>query len=357
MTALPHGPHEPADQTTPPLQPAPPTRLTARCPEDVLALVPVLLGFYPADSVAMLTFGAAQPFHARVDLPSSPWTTGQLDEVVAGLLDPVRCHGVRRVVLVVYTDDPRLASRTARRLLRAFAREGVEVPEMLRADGSRWWPLVGRDRGAPDHGVPYDVSAHPFLVQSVLAGQVTHGARSDLSAGLVPDPRRAAAVARLVAEQDAGHGAGMGHDAEQDRSLLAEGEWVEGLVRVHAGAGTSPADHDVARLLRALRATVLRDAAWSVLTRPGAPDHVRFWTDVLRRAPDDLAAPPAALLGWAAWQSGDGALAWCAVEAAEAADPDYRLTGYLAAVLERAVPPSAWSPSMDWRLCVVDSRT
>ena len=345
MTALPHGPHEPTDRTPPT---HPPTRLTARCPEDVLALVPVLFGFYPADSVAMLTFGAAQPFHARVDLPSSPWTTGDLDEVVAGLLDPVRCHRVRRVVLVVYTDDPRLASRTARRLLRAFAREGVEVPEMLRADGSRWWPLVGRDRGVPDHGVPYDVVGAPLprAVRARRAGHPRRPLRPVRRAGGRPPARRGGRAA--------GRGAGR---QTTDRPLLAEGEWVEALVRGHAGAGTSPADHEVARLLRALRTTVLRDAAWSALTRPGAPDHVRFWTDVLRRTPDDLAAPPAALLGWAAWQSGDGALAWCAVEAAEAADPDYRLTGYLAAVLERAVPPSAWSSSVDWRLCVADSST
>ena len=44
--------------------------MTARCPEDLLAMVPVTLGFTPTDSVAMLTFGAVHPFHARVDLPS-----------------------------------------------------------------------------------------------------------------------------------------------------------------------------------------------------------------------------------------------------------------------------------------------
>ena len=32
-------------------------------------MVPVVLGFTPTDSLVMLTFGAASPFHARVDLP------------------------------------------------------------------------------------------------------------------------------------------------------------------------------------------------------------------------------------------------------------------------------------------------
>ena len=45
------------------------TTMTARTPEDVLAVVPVVLGFEPHDSLVMLTFGADPPFHARVDLP------------------------------------------------------------------------------------------------------------------------------------------------------------------------------------------------------------------------------------------------------------------------------------------------
>ena len=54
----------------------------ARSPEDVLAVVPVVLGFVPADSVVMLTFGASQPFHARVDLPPS---RAEIPEVVEAL--------------------------------------------------------------------------------------------------------------------------------------------------------------------------------------------------------------------------------------------------------------------------------
>ena len=50
-------------------QTSPTTTLTARTPEDVLAVVPVVLGFEPTESMVMLTFGSDPPFHARVDLP------------------------------------------------------------------------------------------------------------------------------------------------------------------------------------------------------------------------------------------------------------------------------------------------
>ena len=53
-----------ADQTSP-------TTLTARTPEDILAVVPVVLGFEPTESLVMLTFGSDPPFHARVDLPDA----------------------------------------------------------------------------------------------------------------------------------------------------------------------------------------------------------------------------------------------------------------------------------------------
>ena len=51
--------------TTPSTPPSvPPARpvLTFRTPEDVLAAVPVLLGFEPSDSVVMLTFGGRETF-------------------------------------------------------------------------------------------------------------------------------------------------------------------------------------------------------------------------------------------------------------------------------------------------------
>ena len=68
--------------------PAPPpapstTSLVARTPEDVLAVVPIVLGFVPEESVVMLTFGAERTFHARVDLPDHE---SEIPEMVSALL-------------------------------------------------------------------------------------------------------------------------------------------------------------------------------------------------------------------------------------------------------------------------------
>ena len=157
---------------------ATPATLTARTPDDVLAMVPVVLGFVPTESVAMLTFGAARPFHARVDLPRA---RDEIPEVVSSLLDPARGHGVRRALFVVYTGDARMAAATVRALSRAFERSRIDVVDALRADGERWYPAVGTRPGVPPWGVRYDVSAHPFLARAVVDGRVTYTSREELA--------------------------------------------------------------------------------------------------------------------------------------------------------------------------------
>ena len=309
------------------------TTLTARNPEDLLAVVPVVLGFVPHDSVVMLTFGAARPFHARVDLPTRP---AHVAEVVQALLEPARRHRVRRVVFLVYAAVAGAARAVARPLVRAFEAAGVDVIDVLRADGERWFTVLGRRPGVPACGVPYDVSAHPFAAEAIVDRRVTHRSRAELADSLRDDPDRVAAVAATLA-------AGTGRPTDGGRDgAAAELGWVRQLVTDHAATGTAPGDADLARLLVGLRDPLVRDAAWMVMTRAAAREHVTLWTDVVRRSPRELLAAPAALLGFAAWLSGQGALAWCAIDRCRESAPDYALAGMLAEMLVHAVPPAAW---------------
>jgi len=307
---------------------------TARTPGDVLALVPVVLGFTPRDSVAMLTFGAGHPFHARVDLPDD---ASELPELVQVLLEPARLHRVRRVFFVVYTDDAELAGRAAAELAHAFDGAGITVIEVLRADGERWWPAEGTRPGVPPSGVAYDLSSHPFSAQAVLDGRVLHASREELRATLVPDPAR---VGRVVA----GLAGATGDPTDVGPAADVVGE----VVSRHCRDGTTPTDAEVARLLRGLLDADVRDAACTGLSRATARSHVAFWTDVLRRSPEPLVPGPAAILALAAWQSGDGALAWCALDRCAEVDEDHPLAGLVVQVLERALPPDAWDGGGRW---------
>jgi hypothetical protein len=100
---------------------------------------------------------------------------------------------------------------------------------------------------------------------------------------------------------------------------------------------------ELARLLLGLLDAEGRDAAWAAMSRDVAERHVRLWTDAVQRAPDDLVAGPAAVLALAAWLSGHGALAWCAVDRCQAVDPGNTLASLVADLLNQAVAPSAWS--------------
>lgn len=301
--------------------------LTARTPEDLLAMVPLVLGFGPHSSLVMLTFGAPDAFHARVDLPATQRDVGT---VVRLLLDPVRRHRVPGVVFVVFGPDTPLVGALAHRLVTTFTARGVRVIEVLRAYEDHWFALVGRRWG---EGVPYDVSAHPFVAEAVLQGVVTHDSREALAATVRPDPVQVGLVGERLARR---------RPAVAPEARAAEAAWVVETVDAAVEQGRVLRAGQVARLLRALGDVELRDAAWLLMSRSNARGHVELWTRVVRSAPDGLVAAPAALLGFAAWLSGHGALAWCALDRCAADDAAYPMAAGIAELLSQAVPPRAW---------------
>ena len=304
------------------------TTLTARRPEDLLAAVPVVLGFHPADSLVMLTFDAARSFHARVDLPPPGEVEAELPDLVDALLRPCRAHEVGRVVLVSYSDDARLTSRVAAALRVGFGRAGIGVIDVVRAHEGHWWRVPVRP-GEPERApTPYDDEAHPFAAQSVFEGRVTHASRDDLRDTLGAAPDAVARVARLQVDAAAPGPADVG--------------WVADLVARCAATGEPPDDAEAARALLAVVRVDVRDAALYAVTRDSASGHLQVWADLLRRAPAAQVPDTAAVAGFCAWQAGHGALAWCALDRCFEIDPEHRLACCLAECLTRAVPPSAW---------------
>jgi hypothetical protein len=299
------------------------TTLTARSPEDLLAVVPVVLGFAPTDSVVMLTFGAERSFHARVDLPPPE---APVDDLVDCLRDPAVRHGVAQVVFVIYAGAERAAARAAQALVRGFCEAGIEVVDVVRADGRHWFGLLRGRRSCPPRGVPYDVSAHPFSAQAVLDGRVLLGSRAELVATLEPDPDRVRQVA-----------------AHLDGLPPTSPAWVRSTVTRIAREGGVPDPALAARLLAAVGSDLdARDAAWMGVPRAAAHRHVALWTDLLRVAPDRVAASAAGILALVAWLAGHGALAWCAVDRARRLEPAHSLAGLVADLLADAVPPTDW---------------
>lgn len=296
----------------------------ARSPEDVLATVPLVLGFEPEDSVVMLTFGAPRPFHARIDMPLA------LDDVPLvseSLVAPAVLHGVRGVLLVAYHRDAHLAGAVLRTLAADFLGSDIAVLACLRAQDDRWWP-VGDEHGAEElgPGAPYDATSHRFRTRAVVEGRVTLRDRAAVEASVAPAP---------------------GSPSEELVSRLrrpgrTSGEEVDRLLDELLGSGSLPDDHQLARLLAAVRQERHRDRVARRMGRDTAARHVALWSEVVRRAPQPWVADAAGVLALAAWVAGHGALAWCAVDRAFEVDPEHRLSTLVAGLLQAAVPPDEW---------------
>jgi hypothetical protein len=304
------------------------TVLTARGPEDLLAAVPVVLGFRPSDSVVMLTFGGRHCFGARVDLPEARAPAGVIDELVDTVLVPAVEHGADRVAFVVYTPDAVLAARVARRLLRPFRRAGIGVVDVLRADGGRWTSVPARSDRREEPLRPYDDRTHPFAAQAVFDGRVTHPSRDDLRAGLAVDPDlRRRTVTALLALPPPG--------PDEHAVVLALLERCVTDTRL-------PDDVEAARVLRVVTTVEVRDAALFAVTGDDAATRVDLWSSLLRRAAPAQVPDTAAVTAFCAWQAGHGALAWCALDRCFEVEPGHSLGLALAECLVRAVPPTAW---------------
>jgi hypothetical protein len=308
------------DSPTPPAQPT--TLLSARTPEDIAAFVPLALGFVPQHSVVMVSIGPAGGMHARVDLPQDP---DDVDDVVEALLRPARRHGVREVVVVVYDDDTTVADEAAWALHEELTAAGVVVREVLRVHDHHWYAVLPGAPLAAYQGVPFTLAEHRFTAQGVFDGRVTHASREALRATIAPDPVQVDSLAPLIAAARA-----------MPSGALAA------AVRRHLGDGTCFNPAELAQVARTVVSGARRDEAWAWLSRAEARRAVDLWSDAVRRLPTAHVAAPAAVLAFAAWLVGDGALAWCAVDRCREVEPEHSLAGLVAQLLESATSPDEW---------------
>jgi len=321
---------------------------TVHTATDLVALAPLVLGFEPTESVMIETFGGfAGPFHARVDLPATGDAQREVTEILVGA---ALRNGVTQVAVLVYGADASRARAQARRCERALRAARIEVLAVLHVTPERYFVVA---RGTDDReGTPYDVSTHPFTSQWVLEGRVVRSSREELAATLRrADPAEVRvvdeAVERLVRDLRAvpagGTAAATGADAR----------WLRGRVRRFLRTGEAPTAVEAARILVLCLDAELRDVLWSGITREDAARHVELWSDLVRRAPDDLLPEAAGVLALAAWLAGDGALAWCAIERAKEVGAETFLTRHVGEILTAAIPPTVWRPIPDDELPVL----
>lgn len=321
--------------------------LKLRAPSDLLAAIPYVVGYHPADSVVVLGVqGRRITFSARVDLPDIsgipvPDTVGYLLDVV----QRQRCSGV----FVVGFGAADRADDLLSALHRGFDQRAVKVQEVLRAHDGRYWSSLCRNIACcPPEGVPYDAVASPLAAEWTTAGLVARRDRSEYEGqldGVTGEAREAMGLATSVAYDGLLQLLSEVQDEDEaEAALLVAGSAACSTALALGRAGDPLDDDDVAWLSVLLLDNALRDLAWLRIMKAGdeLELHRALWMDVLRRCEPDLVAAPATLYGFAAWRCGDGGLARLAFERALEQDPGCGLARRLLNALRHGMPPSAF---------------
>lgn len=327
--------------------PGPDTVVKLSSPADIIATVPVTVGFHPTDSLVVMCLHGPRKrtgLTMRVDLPEPRFH----QEVASDIATRARCQEADTVIAVCYTDEADSSAEFPRRelvdlLLDELADRGIGWTEVLLVRDGRWYSYSCGFECCPREGTPITPpdSAEILALEarSALVGKAVLGSRAELEATV----RGPAAIRELAlnatyaiqgeilfTEVEVG-----GANAALRRTLdLARA----GFERFRSGHH-EVADGEAVRVVLGLGDHVARDAllTWGLDHDPH--ELVVYLSALARCAVAGHAAPVCTVLACIAYQMGNGALANVALERALGDEPDYRLAELVDAALRAQVPP------------------
>lgn len=309
--------------------------ITIDSPQSLLAAVPQLVAFHPADSMVVIGTGpGGMRVTLRYDLPTPA------EEVTLHLARVFGKQDITAAAAAGY-GPAALVDPVASAVRRGTARTGVWLAELIRADEGLYWNYLCSDpECCLPGGTPFTAEIPPGpdgRSRPVLSS------REDLAAMIAPAAGKDAdvmAAATRAAEKRASALAAAG-----GAMLTAAGVTAveEAIGRCRRGDRTRAGD-DAAWLTVLLRDLRVRDDAWCRMDPGYRKEHGLLWTDILRLARPGYIAAPASLLAVTAWQCGNGALANIALDRAQEDSPGYLLARLLREAVSERPPQDARPP-------------
>ncbi|MFI7523789.1 DUF4192 domain-containing protein [Micromonospora globbae] len=313
-----------------------PARLPVTSISDLLAAVPYLLGFHPADSLVTIGLtGHRITVAARTDLPAPATIPDWAPRAARQHLALLRNVDATTAILIGYgpatTVTPVIDAITPH-----LHAAGITIVDTLRVTDGRYHSYLCQDpRRCPPDGVPFDPHYSPTAVHAIVAGQTALPDRAALVASLAPtksvrmtEASRRAQERALAAQISGGR-----------KALIRAGRQAVDEAFARYAADAVLTDDEVAWLAVLLADIAVRDHAGQATGTE--PWQLALWTDITRRADPAYAAAPATLLALTAWRHGQGALAAVALDRALTADPHYRLAHLVDHALRHGIPPTA----------------
>jgi hypothetical protein len=338
----------PADDLLAASVPAAPVRVGLASPVSVLAIVPSLLGFHPSQSLVVL--GVSGPRNRvsltfRYDLPDPPDDEVATD-IAAHACEVLAREAIPSAIVIGYGPASPVA-QAAVPVVAALLHAGVDVLEVLRAEGGRCFTVNCQDPGCcPPGGIPFDPCSHPVAAALKEAGMDVLPDRSALARTLQPPPGTARATrqatGRALRRLDRLTATARGSGLDPAATLADAGRAaVRDAIRQYR-SGTPIEDRARLAFLAVVLADLrVRDDAWAQMDPRRSGPHTALWTDIVTGAAPEFVPAPASLLAFTAWQAGEGALANVAAERALAADPAYSMALLIGGAVQAGLPPSA----------------
>ncbi|GGQ83588.1 DUF4192 domain-containing protein [Couchioplanes azureus] len=287
-----------------------------RTPEDLLAAVPFLLGYHPADAIIALYAKDGD----RIPAVSSISVDAPTDVIVHHLRDALMRNGFRRMYLVGY------APVSARDKLNAIAHtlDATTVVDcrLLVTDG-RYYCLFDSCPCTPAEGTAFDSTTSTITTNLIVRGHVALPSKKHLTDLVKSDTQTQTRISTILAE--------LPPEAPDPVAVVSR-------CMTTAASGIRLTDEQAAQLAVALRTRSGRTAAWLA-----TDDHMwqrDLWLDMTRRIPDPYVTTPANLAAWAAWRHGDATLAWAAVTRAARVTPNNELSLLIATLLSSQINPA-----------------
>ena len=100
-----------------------------------------------------------------------------------------------------------------------------------------------------------------------------------------------------------------------------------------------PTDAEAVEIAVLVRDIGVRDEVWAMMTRQDAEAYVALWRRVVAISVWPYEPAPLAMLGWAGWLDGNGALLNCCIDRLEQVAPDYGLLELCKQISNNAIPP------------------
>lgn len=311
-----------------------PARLAVNTVEDLVGLVPYLLGFHPEESLVVIVLEHGQvAVTARVDLAAVVGPVA-LDDLLGRLFERFPCA---EGWFLAFSDDDALAWEVLGSCVEVVGAD--RIGRLIQA-GSTSWRADGLE--GPTGAT---TATSPAAAQATVLGMPARRSRRELARMIVGPP--AQELAGLAVETEVRLAEVAALSARARRGML------KGLLRTPADCAVT----DCVRLAVLADQPAGQVAALRHLASGNAHQQLALWTQVARHSLAAYRPTVLSLLGFAAWQTGDGALQVVCLEALERAGTWSPLAGLLGWVNASVTPPQEWEQVRPALLTVLRGET